>query len=108
MFGSLSSPKRRSRPILYNSAGVETTLYSTAQPARFLFRVDLFFFYLVSALGHKMYSLYSVAAAVCSCVFPTLAALAVAARFRARAVQNMKPSWDDWLILSALVCLLEL
>ena len=55
-----------------------------------------------------MYSSYSTAAAVCSCVFPALATLAVAVRFRAKAVQKVKPSLDDWIIVIALVCLLEL
>ncbi|KAF2687595.1 hypothetical protein K458DRAFT_484867 [Lentithecium fluviatile CBS 122367] len=49
-----------------------------------------------------MYSSYSVAAAVCSCIFPALAAVACAFRIRARRVQNMKIGWDDWLIFSAL------
>ncbi|KAK9415008.1 putative integral membrane protein [Seiridium unicorne] len=49
-----------------------------------------------------MYSSYSVAAAVCSCVFPTLATVAVGFRLRARFVQKLKLGLDDWLILAAL------
>lgn len=44
----------------------------------FFFRADLFFFHLISALFHKMYSSDLLAAAVCSHMFPALAALAVA------------------------------
>ncbi|XDG07882.1 hypothetical protein ABKA04_007497 [Annulohypoxylon sp. FPYF3050] len=49
-----------------------------------------------------MYSSYSVAAAVCSCVFPALALVAVGFRLRARAVQHSKLGADDWLIMVAL------
>ncbi|KAI4869231.1 hypothetical protein F4820DRAFT_444353 [Hypoxylon rubiginosum] len=49
-----------------------------------------------------MYSSYSVAAAVCSCVFPILGIVAVVFRLRARRVQQLKLALDDWLILVAL------
>lgn len=50
-----------------------------------------------------MYSSDSVAAAVCSCVFPTLAILAVGFRVRARRMQQTKLGADDWLMIVALV-----
>lgn len=50
-----------------------------------------------------MYSSYSVAAAVCSCVFPALAIIAVGYRLRARFVQKMKLGLDDWLTIVALI-----
>ncbi|KAI1092131.1 hypothetical protein F5B19DRAFT_233881 [Rostrohypoxylon terebratum] len=49
-----------------------------------------------------MYSSYSVVAAVCSCVFPALALIAVGFRLRARVVQHSKLGPDDWLIIIAL------
>ncbi|KAI0886272.1 uncharacterized protein GGS22DRAFT_126785 [Annulohypoxylon maeteangense] len=49
-----------------------------------------------------MYSSYSVAAAVCSCVFPTLAIIAVGFRLRAHLLQQSKLGPDDWLTLVAL------
>lgn len=58
--------------------------------------------YLVGS-PRAMYSSYSVAAAVCSCVFPALALVAVGFRLRARAVQHSKLGADDWLIMVALV-----
>ena len=50
-----------------------------------------------------MYSSYSTAAAVCSCVFPTLAITAVALRLWARFVQKQKIGMDDYFIIIALV-----
>ncbi|KAH7316783.1 hypothetical protein B0I35DRAFT_512661 [Stachybotrys elegans] len=50
----------------------------------------------------SMYSSYSVAAAVCSCVFPALAIVTVGLRIRARQIQRMKLGPDDWLMLTAL------
>lgn len=50
-----------------------------------------------------MYSSYSVAAVVCSVVFPVLASSAVAMRFWARKIKNLAYSWDDYLITVALV-----
>ncbi|CAD6589006.1 MAG: hypothetical protein ASARMPREDX12_003557 [Alectoria sarmentosa] len=50
-----------------------------------------------------MYSSYSVAAAVCSVVFPTLATLAVVLRFRARKLKSLKYGTDDYVIVAALV-----
>ncbi|KAI1323131.1 hypothetical protein F5Y16DRAFT_425356 [Xylariaceae sp. FL0255] len=49
-----------------------------------------------------MYSSYSIAAAVSSCVFAALAIVAVGFRLRARMVQKLKLGSDDWLILVAL------
>ncbi|KAI1249468.1 hypothetical protein MGN70_009081 [Eutypa lata] len=49
-----------------------------------------------------MYSSYSVAAAVCSCVFPTLAIIAVGLRLKARLLQKLKLGLDDWLTIAAL------
>ncbi|KAI0398798.1 hypothetical protein F4802DRAFT_114603 [Xylaria palmicola] len=49
-----------------------------------------------------MYSTYSTAAAVCSCVFPALGIIAVGFRLRARIVQKLKPGPDDWLVFVAL------
>ncbi|CAJ2513881.1 Uu.00g020000.m01.CDS01 [Anthostomella pinea] len=49
-----------------------------------------------------MYSSYSVAAAVCSCVFPALSIVAVGFRLRARLMQKLKLGLDDWLVLVAL------
>ncbi|KAI1135013.1 hypothetical protein F5Y05DRAFT_188646 [Hypoxylon sp. FL0543] len=49
-----------------------------------------------------MYSSYSVAAAVCSCVFSALAIIAVGFRLRAHLVQQSKLGPDDWLTLVAL------
>lgn len=40
---------------------------------------------------------------VVSGVFPTLATLAVAARFSARNIRKSGLGWDDWLILLSLV-----
>ena len=50
-----------------------------------------------------MYSKYSVAAAVCSVVFPALASLAVALRLRARKIKSLSYATDDYLIIAALV-----
>lgn len=49
-----------------------------------------------------MYSSYSVAAAVCSTVFPALSIVAVGFRLRARLVQKLRLGLDDWLVLVAL------
>ncbi|KAI0448082.1 hypothetical protein F4803DRAFT_496430 [Xylaria telfairii] len=49
-----------------------------------------------------MYSTYSVAAAICSTVFPALGIVAVGFRLRARMVQKLKLGLDDWLVLVAL------
>ncbi|KAI2607959.1 hypothetical protein GGR54DRAFT_389835 [Hypoxylon sp. NC1633] len=49
-----------------------------------------------------MYSSYSVAAAVCSCIFPALAIVAVGFRVKAHLVQQSKLGLDDWLTLVAL------
>lgn len=50
-----------------------------------------------------MYSSYSIAAAVCSVVFPTLASLAVVLRFQARKRKSLKYGTDDYVIVVALV-----
>ena len=50
-----------------------------------------------------MYSSYSVAAAVCSVVFPVLASLAVGIRLRARKIKSLSYKIDDYVILIALV-----
>jgi len=49
-----------------------------------------------------MYSSYSVAAAVCSVIFPVLASFAVALRFRARSIKGQRYGVDDYLALLAL------
>lgn len=51
----------------------------------------------------KMYSQYSVNAAVCSVVFPALASLAVALRLRARKIKSLRYAADDYIIISCLV-----
>ena len=50
-----------------------------------------------------MYSSYSVAAAVCSVVFPFFASLAVGMRLRARNIKSLSYKTDDYVILLALV-----
>lgn len=50
-----------------------------------------------------MYSTYSVAAAICSVIFPVLATIAVALRFRARQVIKHRLRVDDYAIVVALV-----
>ena len=50
-----------------------------------------------------MYSSYATTAAVCSCVFPTLASIAVFFRFRARNIKALAYGADDYSILIALV-----
>ncbi|OTA98049.1 hypothetical protein M426DRAFT_28823 [Hypoxylon sp. CI-4A] len=49
-----------------------------------------------------MYSSSSVAAAVCSCVFPALAIVAVGFRLRAHLMHESKLGLDDWLTLITL------
>lgn len=50
-----------------------------------------------------MYSSYSVAVAVCSIIFSSLASIAVLLRFRARKIQRLSLGADDWAIGAALV-----
>ena len=50
-----------------------------------------------------MYSSYSVAAAVCSVVFPVFAFLAVLLRLRARKLKTLSYGTDDYSIVVALV-----
>ena len=50
-----------------------------------------------------MYSSYSVAAAVCSVVFPFLASVSVALRLRARSIKAVGYGADDYTIILALV-----
>jgi hypothetical protein len=50
-----------------------------------------------------MYSSYSVAAAVCSVIFPVLAIVAVALRFRARSIKGQRYAADDYIVVLALV-----
>lgn len=50
-----------------------------------------------------MYSSYSVAAAICSVIFPTLAVVAVGFRLPARKIKSLAWGADDYLVLSAQV-----
>ena len=50
-----------------------------------------------------MYSSYSVAAAVCSVIFPLLASVSVALRLRARSIKAVGYGADDYTVIVALV-----
>ena len=50
-----------------------------------------------------MYSSYSVAAAVCSVIFPFLASILVALRLRARSIRAVGYGADDYTVIMALV-----
>ena len=55
-----------------------------------------------------MYSSYSVSAAVCSVVFPVLAATAVGFRLHARRIKGVRLGVDDYTVLAALAATIAL